>query len=84
MNGPMEANTTRAAYTPGALATAIGVHKCTIFRVIRSGELRAKKLGGRTIIPACEVDRWLDSLPDRELAGPAVEQAKRAAAARNR
>ena len=80
----MEANTTRAAYTPGALAAAIGVHKSTIFRVIRSGELRAKKLGGRTIIPACEVDRWLDSLPDRELAGPAVEQAKRAAAARNR
>jgi excisionase family DNA binding protein len=84
MGGPTEAITTRAAYTLGALATAIGVHKSTIFRVIRSGELRAKKLGGRTIIPACEVDRWLDSLPDRELAGPAVEQAKRAAAARNR
>ena len=80
----MEANATQAAYTPGSLATAIGVHKSTIFRVIRSGELRAKKLGGRTIIPACEVDRWLDSLPDREQVGPAVEQAKKAAAARNR
>jgi excisionase family DNA binding protein len=84
MDGLLEAITTRAAYTPDALATAIGVHKSTIFRVIRSGELRAKKLGGRTIIPASEVDRWLDSLPDRELAGAAVEQAKRAAAARNR
>jgi excisionase family DNA binding protein len=68
----MEAITARAAYTPDALATAIGVHKSTIFRVIRSGELRAKKLGGRTIIPACEVDRWLDALPDGEVAGPAL------------
>lgn len=80
----MEVNDTRAAYTPGALATAIGVHKSTIFRVIRSGRLRAKKLGSRTIIRACEVDRWLHSLPDREQVGPAVEQAKKAAAARNR
>jgi excisionase family DNA binding protein len=39
----------------------------TIYEFIRRGELRAKKLGRRTVIPRDEVRRFLACLPDLTL-----------------
>jgi hypothetical protein len=35
-----------------------------IYRELKAGRLKAKKLGRRTIIPEHEERAWLDSLPD--------------------
>lgn len=41
--------------------TSLGVR--TIWRKIASGEIRAKKVGGRTIILYRDLEEFLDSLP---------------------
>ncbi len=54
--------TTRLAYTVAALAEALGVTPRTIYRMIARGELSTRRTspgGGRVLIPAAEVDRWL-------------------------
>ncbi|MCR6501537.1 excisionase family DNA-binding protein [Shinella sp. CPCC 101442] len=40
-----------------------GISRSTLYRKIECGELAAKKLGGRTVIMAAEVDRYLALLP---------------------
>ncbi|RIH83496.1 DNA binding domain, excisionase family [Meiothermus luteus] len=53
----------KIAYGPKELASLLGVHPNTVFRLIRRGELRAVKLGHRTVIPRAELER-LGLLPD--------------------
>lgn len=40
-----------------------GISRSTLYRKIECGELAAKKLGGRTVLMAADVDRYLASLP---------------------
>lgn len=40
----------RLAYTPAELAALLGVHKETVLRKIRNGELLAFKLGSRVLV----------------------------------
>lgn len=40
-------------------AVALGCGRTTIFKLIKEGQLRAVKLGSRTVIPRSEVDRLL-------------------------
>lgn len=43
-------------------AKALSVSMVTLDGIIRSGELRAKKLGGRVLIHIAEIERYVGSL----------------------
>ena len=51
------------AYPTGEAAEFLGIGYATLYRWIKSGKIRAIKLGGRTLIPASEIDR----IKDREV-----------------
>jgi len=52
---------------PKAFGKKHNVSRTTIYNEIKSGRLKAKKLGGRTIITAEDERAWLDSLPVLEV-----------------
>jgi excisionase family DNA binding protein len=56
----------RLAYTIDELSDASGVGRTKIYEEIRSGRLRAKKLGSRTLITAEAANDWVKQLPDYE------------------
>lgn len=69
----MTNNLARVAYSVEEAATATSMSVSTIRRALRSTDpaafpppLRAKKAGlkGKLLIPATELSRWLESLPD--------------------
>jgi excisionase family DNA binding protein len=41
----------------------LGVGRDTLYKVIRSGRLPARKIGRRTLILAADLERFLSSLP---------------------
>jgi len=60
---------------PNAPAGALDVHafsklynvgRTRTFDLLRSGDLHAKRFGGKVLISAAEADRWFNSLPDRD------------------
>lgn len=59
---------TPLAYSPEAAAAAGNVGRTTIFAEIKAGNLKARKVGRRTIILATDFQGWLSSLPLREVA----------------
>jgi excisionase family DNA binding protein len=59
----LELPTTKLAYTMAEVAKATGVGRSTLWRLRRAGELKAWKCGGKTLIKAEELQRWLASLP---------------------
>jgi hypothetical protein len=54
----------KLSYSVPALAEAADISRSKIYEEMAAGRLRAKKFGARTIIPADEARRWLQSLPD--------------------
>ena len=46
-----------------------GLGRTATYEELRSGRLRAKKCGRRTIIPKTKVRRWLEALPDYDSHG---------------
>ncbi len=63
----MEPNFTRAAFSIDEFAKSAGVGRDKIYEEIRTGRLRARKAGRRTLITADDARRYLDSLPDLQL-----------------
>ncbi len=51
-------------YSPQEAAKLLGVGRTTIFALLGRREITARKLGTRTLIPAAELARYLDSLPE--------------------
>jgi excisionase family DNA binding protein len=51
-----------------AAAVHAGCSRTTIYEAIKSGALRARKLGSRTIIVDEDLRNWLQSLPAKEVA----------------
>ncbi len=60
---PLVVRPEKLAYTIKEASAALGVSKATIYRTLANGELHAKKLGSRTLIPADELRRETASLP---------------------
>lgn len=49
----------REAYTISEFAELLGVHNQTVWRYIRSGRLKATRLGSKYLIPANELTKFL-------------------------
>jgi hypothetical protein len=54
----------RLAYPINDFAEAVGISRRKAYAEIKAGNLRAKKLGSRTIITAPDADAYLEALPD--------------------
>jgi excisionase family DNA binding protein len=48
------------AIRPAAFADASDVHRTTVYRWIKTGKIRAVRVGGAVLIPISELDRVLD------------------------
>lgn len=55
-NGPFE----RKAYTIEEVASLLGVHRVTVYRRLYAGELKVLKGFGRLMVPAGELDKFLN------------------------
>lgn len=53
----------RLAYDVKEVAELIGCSVTTVFKQIREKQLPAKKMGGRTLILATDLNKFLDDLP---------------------
>lgn len=56
----------RLALGPVELAEALGIDRRGIYSRIRTGEIRAVRLGARLLVPRAEVFRLLGEPPPRE------------------
>jgi excisionase family DNA binding protein len=54
------------ALSPANAALALGVARSTVYELLRTRQLRGKKLGARTLIPVAELERFLAALPEVE------------------
>lgn len=57
------------AMTIAEFCRVYGVGRTMAFAQLKSGALRAKKCGTRTLIPHVEAERWLNSLPSTQSTG---------------
>jgi excisionase family DNA binding protein len=63
---PISSNSQAICYSPADAAKALGIGKSTLFALLARSEIRAKKLGTRTLIPASELHRYAESLPEAQ------------------
>lgn len=63
---PISSTINPICYSPGRAAEALGIGKSTVFNLLARGEIKAKKLGSRTLISASELARYVGTLPDAE------------------
>ena len=55
----------RLAYSPAEAAEVIGISRAGVYNELAAGRLRARKLGGRTLILAAELEDYVAALPRR-------------------
>jgi len=60
---PAPLDGTRLAHSVENAAALLDVGRTTVFELIRTGRLRAVKLGGRTLIPDAALRDFLATLP---------------------
>jgi hypothetical protein len=53
------------AYTIHTITEMSGLSRATIFRELKAGRLKAKKVGARTLVLAVDWQTYLSSLPPR-------------------
>lgn len=49
----------RLAYQVGAFCNLVGISRSHFYRLVKKGEIKTVRLGTRTLVPACEVERLL-------------------------
>ena len=52
---------TRIAYSVEEFAEACGISRDLVFDMIKDGDIKSLKAGGRRLIPASAVSTWLES-----------------------
>jgi excisionase family DNA binding protein len=57
----------RIAYTPAEACEALRAGLTKLYELIGQQKLKAVALGGKTLIPRAEVERFLESLPSIQL-----------------
>ncbi len=58
----MEALLRPVAYSPMQVCKIVGIGKTRLYQAIQRGDLRAKKVGRRTLILDCDLQDWLGNL----------------------
>lgn len=53
----------RATYTIAELCALLGISRATAYTMLRAGEIPARRLGTRWIIPRHRLDTWLNNDP---------------------
>jgi excisionase family DNA binding protein len=53
----------RLAYTVAEACAVAGIRRTSLYRAIRSGQLRAIKCGGRTLLLPDDLRHWLERPP---------------------
>ena len=56
----------RLCFSPADAARALGIGRSTLFGLLARGEIKARKLGTRTLISAAELNRYVESLPEAQ------------------
>jgi hypothetical protein len=54
---------TKRAYSTDDFCNAFSIGKTKLYDLLGSGQIIANKVGGKTVIPHDEAERWLKSLP---------------------
>jgi excisionase family DNA binding protein len=55
---------TRAVYTVAEVAELLSLSLGSTYAMVRAGQIPARKLGGRWVVPKRRFHAWLDDLPD--------------------
>jgi excisionase family DNA binding protein len=55
---------TRAVYTVAEVAELLSLSLGSTYAMVRSGDIPARKLGGRWVVPKRRFHAWLDELPE--------------------
>jgi excisionase family DNA binding protein len=58
------ATITRAVYTVAEVAELLSLSLGSTYAMVRSGDIPARKLGGRWVVPKRRFHAWLDDLPE--------------------
>ena len=53
-------------YSLAEAAKTLGIGRSTLFGILASGEIKALKLGNRTLITGTELARYVESLPQAQ------------------
>jgi excisionase family DNA binding protein len=53
-----------AVYTVAEVATMLSLSLGSTYQLVRAGQIPAKKMGGRWVIPKRRFHAWLDDLPE--------------------
>ena len=53
----------KLSYTVKEVCKLVGISAATLYLVLGRGELKAVKLGNKTLILAKDLEKWLDNLP---------------------
>lgn len=56
----------RLCLSPADAAKALGIGRSTLFGLLARGEIKARKLGTRTLITAAELSRYVEGLPEAQ------------------
>lgn len=61
--------TQRALFSPRETEAILGISHATLYRLINTGRLDARKIDGKTVITAASLEAFIDALPAANL-GP--------------
>lgn len=53
----------KLVYTPLEACKALSIGRTKLYELLNSGQIKALALGGRTVIPCAELERFVGSLP---------------------
>ena len=63
---PIDGLANRRAYTIAQAAELLGVHKVSIYRRLYSGDIKVLKGFGQLMVPATELDRFLNDVTEHQ------------------
>lgn len=54
----------KPVYTVNDFLTAFGMGRTRFYELVKSGAIKVRKNGSRTIVTGADAQAWLDSLPE--------------------
>lgn len=54
----------RLCFSTADAARTLGIGRSTLFELLARRQIKARELGTRTLIPAAELSRYVESLPE--------------------